>query len=175
MKTLIILMILFLTAGACFAQKGSTSGYRVRAGKSNITVTYKGKSHMIKAGDYIDAAKVTSSKILFVSHIDKFTYLLIDVTGQSKAVGDMHECGAGMESNLIRIKLSPAWKVTEMDGVLYDSCWSSVVSEDGYSIKGNILNVEYDNIREKENTRLEYDANNPEGAFKIEKKKIEDN
>jgi hypothetical protein len=173
MNKALILIVIFLSAIAGFGQKVSASGYRARATRTTITVTYRGGSHSFKAGDHIDAARVTGAKVLLASRIKNFTYLLLDVTGTSKAHGDMHECGAGTESNLIRVKLNSKWRVTEMDGVRYDSCWGSVVSEEGYAIKNGVFKIEYDDIRNRESMNLAYDANDPEAGFKIEKKKLE--
>jgi uncharacterized protein YdeI (BOF family) len=172
MKKFIILIILAFCSLPALAQTNKTSAYKIRTVGGNFVVTYQGKAHKIKTLDYVDAAKVTGTKILFVSHINKFTYLLIDVTGQSKAKQDDRQCGAGIESNLIRVKLNSKWAVSEMDGVRYESCWSSIDSE-GYEIKGRILSLEFDNSRDDENVKLKYDADNPEGAFQITKKKIE--
>jgi hypothetical protein len=163
-----------LTALTGFSQAVSKKGYRVSAVKGKLTVTYRGKAHSMKpAEEYIDAARITGTKILFVSKVRDFTYLLIDVTGQSKSRRDARECGAGTESNLIRVKLDGKWQVTTMDGIRYESCWSNIDAGDGYTIKNNVLSVEFDNFHDDENVKLEYDANDPEGAFKIAKKKIE--
>jgi hypothetical protein len=163
MRYLIVAFILFLSCNLAFAQK---SEYAIRGKNRTLTVKHKGKAHALRLDDdMIDAAKITETEILFADRKGAFTYLLIDVVGDSKEKPDDRQCGAGTESNLIWIKLNAAWKIAESASERYESCWSGVTSGDGYKINGNLLTVEFDNFRDNVNVKLSYDAGEPEKGF----------
>lgn len=169
MKHLFTIIVLLSAAGFAFAQK---SEYTIRARSEQLVVKHKGKAHTLRLGDKIDAAKITSTEILFANRKGGFTYLVIDVSGQSKAKSDDRQCGAGIESNLIWIKLDAAWKIADAGSERYESCWSSITSDDGYKIKGNTLTVELDNIREDVSVKLFYNADEPEKGFQKQSAKL---
>ncbi|HEX8368050.1 MAG TPA: hypothetical protein VF604_05880 [Pyrinomonadaceae bacterium] len=163
MKYLIVAFILFLTVNFAFAQKRE---YTIRARSEQLVVKHKGKTHTLRlGGDKIDAAKIKDTEILFANRKDGFTYLLVDVIGQSRDKQNDRQCGAGTESNLIWIKLDAAWKIVEARSERYESCWSGITSDDGYKISGNLLTVEFDNFRDDVAVKLSYDADAPEKGF----------
>ncbi|HEX8738011.1 MAG TPA: hypothetical protein VF721_21945 [Pyrinomonadaceae bacterium] len=163
MKYLIVVFILFLTANFAFAQK---SEYAISGRNSRLIVKHKGKAHALRLdSDKIDAAKITGTEILFANRQGAFTYLLIDVVGDSKEKSDDRQCGAGVESNLIWIKLDAAWKIVESASERYESCWSGITSQDGYRIDGNLLTIEFDNFRDDVTVKLSYNAGEPEKGF----------
>lgn len=163
MKYLIAAFVLFLSVDFAFAQKHE---YTIRARSERLIVKHKGKAHTLRLGsDKIDAAKITNAEILFANRKDGFTYLLVDVAGQSKKKSDDRQCGAGTESNLIWIKLDAAWRIIDAVSQRYESCWSGITSDDGYRIKGNLLTIEFDNFRENVTVKLSYDADAPEKGF----------
>jgi hypothetical protein len=162
MKYLIAAIVLFLTVNFAFAQKGE---YAIRARSGQLIVKHKGKAHALRLGDKIDAAEITNTEILFADRRDAFTYLLVDVVGDSREKQNDRQCGAGIESNLIWIKLDAAWKIVEAASERYESCWSSITSQDGYKINGNLLTVEFDNFREDVTVKLSYNAGEPEKGF----------
>jgi len=170
MKYLSTVLVLFLTAGFAFAQK---SEYTIRARNERLVVKYKGKAHTLALKDKIDAAKITETEILFASRKDGFTYLVVDVIGQSREESNDRQCGAGIESNLIWIKLDAAWKIVAASSERYESCWSGITSDNGYQIKGDTLTIELDNFRENINVKLSYNAAEPEKSFRIEQKALE--
>jgi hypothetical protein len=163
MKYLIVAFILFSTVNFAFAQK---SEYAIRGRNGTLTVKHKGKAHALRlGGDMIDAAKITETEILFANRKGAFTYLLVDVVGDSKEKSDDRQCGAGIESNLIWIKLDAAWKIVKSASERYESCWSGITSGDGYKINGNLLTIEFDNFRDNVNVKLSYNAGEPEKGF----------
>jgi hypothetical protein len=170
MKYLLLVFVLLLASGSASAQK---SAYTIRARNERLVVKYQGKAHPLTLGDKIDAAKITGTEILFANRQGAFTYLLVDVVGQSKEKSDDRQCGAGIESNLIWIKLDAAWKIAAAQSERYESCWSGITSDDGYRIKGNTLTVDFDNFREDVNVKLLYNADEPEKGFRIERKALE--
>jgi hypothetical protein len=172
MKYLSVAFILFLTANFAFAQKRE---YTIRFKNERLIVRHQGRAHALRlGGEMIDAAKITEAKILFANRKDGFTYLLVDVIGDSKDKSDDRQCGAGTESNLIWIKLDAQWRISDSKSERYESCWSGITSDDGYKINGNLLTIEFDNFRERLNVKLSYDAGEPEKGFQIEQKALKD-
>jgi hypothetical protein len=171
MKFLICLTFLILaTCTFAFAQK---SEYRIRAKGNQIVVRYKSKAHALNLVDKIDAAKITDTEILFANRKDGFLYLVVNISGQSKAKQDDRQCGAGIESNLIWIKFDSTWKILDSNSVRYESCWSSTTSNDGLQLKGNLMFIEIDDFRKDVNIKLSYDSDKPEVGFQITQKALE--
>ena len=169
----IVALILLITSFA-FAQKSAKSTtYKVHAKGLKLIVTYQGKAHTLNTSEQIDAAKVTDTEILFTNRKDNFTYLVVDVIGQSKAKQDDHQCGAGTESNLIWIKLDAAWKVVDIKSVRYESCWSTTTSEEGYKIKNNTLTINISDFHRDVDAIVSYNASEPEKGFIIKELAIE--
>ncbi len=54
----------------------------------------------------------------------------------------------------------------------YESCWAPITSSDGYKIKGNTLQLEYSDLREDKEYKITYDADRPEGGFRVEESAI---
>ena len=175
MKFVIILTIILVAGGLVFGQKHSKEVYKIRAKNRLLIVTFQGKMHTLKTTEQVDAEKVTDTEILFADRKDNFTYLLVDVIGQSRAKQNDRQCGAGIESNLIWIKLDLAWKISDINSVRYESCWSSVNSYEGYKITGKTLSIELNNFRENQNVRLLYNAEEPEKGFQIQQNTLDDN
>jgi len=173
MKTIIIFIVIFSASTLAFGQKAKKDVYKIRARGFQLVLTYQGKTHTIKTtSEQIDAAKVTGAEILFANRKDDFTYLVVDVSGQSREKENDRQCGAGTEANLIWIKLDAKWQIADMKSERYESCWSSVTSNDGYKIAGNTLSIEFDNFRDDLNIKLFYNADKPENGFQLEKKAL---
>lgn len=175
MKSVIIFTVLFLACGSALGQKQAKSSYKIRAEGRQLILSFQGKTHRLNTIEQIDAEKVTNTEILYAGKKDNFTYLVVDVSGQSRAKQNDRQCGAGIESNLIWIKLDSMWKISGINSVRYESCWSSVNSEEGYKINGKTLFIELNNFRENQYIRLSYNADEPERGFQIEQKALKDN
>lgn len=166
--TIFIIIILFSLSFA----DAQTSQFKIHFRKQQIVITNKGKSHTLNLNDKIDAAKMTSAEILFANRKDRFTYLVIDISGQSKIKQDNRQCGAGTESNFIWIKLNSTWKILDSNTVRYESCWSSI-SNDNYQKKTNSLSIEIQNFRDNQDIKLFYSSKEPEKGFQITQKPLE--
>ncbi|MEP6902491.1 MAG: hypothetical protein ABJA66_12120 [Actinomycetota bacterium] len=175
MKAVIITIFLCFASVLAFGQKPIKTVYKIRAKDSTLIVTYQGKAHKLAITEKIDAAKITDTDILFADRKDGFTYLIVNVSGWSKAKQDDRQCGAGVESNLLWIKLNPAWKITEIKSAHYQLCWSSIDADDGYKINGNLLNVEFNNFRDNVRVKLTYNAELSELGFQILETKLKEN
>lgn len=177
--SLLTFAIALLMEGGVFAQNGSgQSGIKARGRGRKLILTSQGKSHALDVKESIDAAKLDHASVLFATRRPDFTYLLVDACGPSRLQSNDRQCGAGRECNLLWIKLDAGWKIGDIKSTRYESCWAPVSSDDGYKIKGHILQMEYSDFREKKNYKLTYDADRPESSFVIEEsaiKEAEDN
>lgn len=166
MKYLLTVLILFSTCAIVFAQKQTKSEYTISFKNRQLSVRHQGRSHQLALdADQIDAAKITEAKILFADRKNGFTYLVIDVSGQSRDKENDRQCGAGVEANLIWIKLDSSWKISEAVSERYESCWSPITSDEGYKTNGRTLTILIDNLRDDVSIRLSYNANQPEKGF----------
>jgi hypothetical protein len=143
---------------------------RARAADS----AHGGRTQALALGDKISAARLDSVKLLLVTRRDGFVYLLADAYGPSKLKGDMHECGAGEEFDLVWLKLTTAWRFVEARSARYESCWGSVTSDDGYKIERRVLRIAYSDFKWKRESRLTYDADQPERGFTLEESEMKD-
>jgi hypothetical protein len=168
MRALIICTVVFwLIVGFAF---GQTSDYKLRFKKDALTLVYQNKKHKLNLVEQIDAARIEEASVLFAGRDGDFTYLVIDVSGMSKEKSDDRQCGAGVEANLIWLKLDAKWQIAAVDSVRYESCWASTTSDEGYKIDGKTLNIEIENFREDVFLKMSYNAEKPEKGF--EKKQI---
>lgn len=158
-------------------------GQGADARKPKVTLRGKGQTLVLMSGgtrrtyplkDRILAARLDEVKLVFVSRVLSFTYLVVDACGPSKLVPDARQCGAANECSLLWIKLDGAWKMSEIKSARYESCWQSASSSDGYKVNGRKLSMEYDDFSEKKNYKLSYDAEQPERGFQIEEAALED-
>lgn len=174
MRTLIIIAVVFwLIVGFAFGQSLEKTEYRLRVKNNGLTVKHKGKTHKLNTADKIDAAKIDDAAVLFLDRKDGFTYLVVAVSGSSRVESNDRQCGAGVEANLLWIKLDARWQTADINSVRYESCWSSVSSNEGYKIDGRILSIEFNNFRDDVNVKMSYNAEQPEKGFQIEQKALE--
>jgi hypothetical protein len=122
----------------------------------------------------VDAAKLDDVSVLFATRRADFLYLLVAACGSSKLKPDDRQCGAGEECNLLWIKLNASWQINDIKAVRYESCWAPITSNEGYKIKGNTLQMEYSDFREKKEYKLTYDADQPEGGFHVAESAMKD-
>ncbi len=175
MKTAIFIIVLCFAANSAFAQKSNDPSYKIRARNGGVSVTFKGKAHWLNVSGQIDAAKVTETELMFANQKDGFRYLVIDISGWSREKQNDRQCGAGVESNLIWLKLDSAWKILDVKAVRYQSCRSGIDLNDSFKSTKNSLNIEFDNFRDDVKTKLSYNADEPEKGFQIEETKLKEN
>jgi hypothetical protein len=135
----------------------SQSSIRARGRGRKLVLVSRGKSHLLD-----------DVSVLFETRRADFTYLLVAACGPSKLKSDDRQCGAGMECNLLWLKLTSGWQIGEIKSVRYESCWSPITSTDGYQISGNTLRMEYSDFRKMMSYKLTYDAAQPEKGFQVE-------
>ena len=158
------------------AGQGAGPRLTVRARGRGLVLSEGGRRHALALGGQIDAARVEDVSLLFVTRRADFTYLLLDVCGPSKARPDDRQCGAGVECNLVWVKVDGLWRVSVSPrSVRYESCWLPITSADGYKVEGRVLRMQYSDLREQKEYRLIYDAEQPEQGFVVEESPASDN
>ena len=173
MRTLIAALALLLAATPAPAQRDAAAGFRIRGRGRLLVLTEKGRSHGLNLGEQISAARLEDVELLFAARRGSQTYLVVAACGSSKLRPDARQCGAGVECDLIWIRLGAGWRVADSKAVRYESCWAPVTSADGYKISGGRLELEFDDFREKVSRRVTYDADQPEKGFQITERPLE--
>ena len=168
--------LVLLAAGLAFAQAGARGepDLKVSGSGRRLVVRGGGLRRLLDVKDEIHAARLEEVKLLLVTRRKPFTYLVVDACGPSKAVPDARRCGAADECALLWIKLDAAWKMSAIRVARYESCWQSSSSSDGFKISGRKLTMEYDNFSESKSYKLSYDAEEPEGGFRVEESPLSD-
>ena len=174
MKTAIITIILCFAVNLACGQASTNPAYKIRASKGGVTVTFQGRRHWLNVSEHIDAAKVTSTGVMFASQKDGLRYLVIEVSGDSRDGNYDRQCGAGIESNLIWLKLDAAWKILDVKSVRYQSCWSGIDLDGPFKVTKTALTMGFSNSRDDVNSKLTYNADEPEKGFQIEETAIKD-
>ncbi len=161
------LAVLLLGSGVQAQRSNKNAAIKLRVRGRQLVLTAAGRTHLLKlADDKIDAAKLESAQIIFVSRRPEFTYLLVDACGQSKLKQDARHCGLGTECNLLWLKLTPAWRVAEARSARYMSCWYPTSNEE-FQVKGRTLSVAYSNYHTERKVQFSYDAEQPERGFTL--------
>jgi hypothetical protein len=174
--SILMLALSLLLPGAAQAQKNSPgpSGIKARGRGTRLVLTSKGKRHVLDVSHNIDAARLEEVTVLFATRRQDFLYLLVSACGPSRLESNDRQCGAGQECNLLWIKLNAAWQLNDIKAVRYESCWAPVTSQEGYQLRGNTLQMEYSDFREKKEYKLTYDADRPESGFHVEESAMKD-
>ncbi|HEY9283327.1 MAG TPA: hypothetical protein VIP46_07730 [Pyrinomonadaceae bacterium] len=173
MRTLIVALALIFAAPRAPAQTGAAAGLRVRGRGRLIVLAERGRSHRLNLGDQISAARLEDVELLFAARGGSSVYLVVAACGPSKLRPDARQCGAGVECDLVWIKLDAGRRVADSKAVRYESCWAPVTSADGYKIGGGKLELEIDDFRENVSRRVTYDAGQPEMGFQIAERPLE--
>ena len=173
-STLALAFVLLIQSGAQAQNASGQSAIKARGRGTKLILTSRGKAHVFEMGENVDAAKLDDVSILFATRRPDFNYLLVAACGPSRLESNDRQCGAGLECNLLWIKLSTGWKLSDLKSVRYESCWAPVSSPEGYKITGHLLQMEYHNLSEKLNYKLTYDAERPESGWTIEESVIKD-
>jgi hypothetical protein len=171
---LFVLLPFHVAAARATTERAVTPSIKLRARGRRIVLTAGGRTQTLALGDKISSARLDSVKLIFVTRRAGFVYLLADARGQSKLRPDMHECGAGEEFDLVWLKLNARWRLVEARSARYESCWGSVTSDDGYKIEKRVLRVAYSDFKWKRESRLTYDADQPEHGFTLEESEMKD-
>lgn len=165
-----------LAVSACLPSGGAQggAGERVTArakGRQSVVVRERGRSHTLDLTKHVDAMKIEDVSVLFLTRRNDATYLVLDVCGLSKVPPDDRQCGAGIECNVVWLRLDRAWRVGEGRNVRYESCWSSVGSE-GPRVAGRLLTLAVEDFRDEVRREVSYDADRPEAGLTIKESAI---
>ena len=136
-------------------------------GRGAVVVTERGRGHTLDLTRQIDAARIEQASALLLSRAGAFTYLVLDVCGLSKVpAGDGH-CGAGVECNVVWLKLDAAWRVRGAQNQRYESCWAPVTLADEMKVEGRRLSFTVEDFREDVRREVAYDADNPGAGLTV--------
>ena len=172
-----VIVVLFALCLACAAQAGAGAApqgaVRVRAkGRRAVVVTERGRAHTLDLTGQIDAMRIEEVSATFLSRAGGFTYLLLDVCGLSKVPPDDRQCGAGIECNVVWLKLDAAWRVRGAQNQRYESCWAPITSEEGPKVQGRRLTLVLEDLREEVRREVAYDADNPDAGLNVKQTPI---
>ncbi len=170
----VLLVSACLLSGAWGARAGAAQGggaaekVTARAkGRRSVVVRERGRSHTLDLTKHIDAARIEEVSVLFLTRKGEDAYLLLDVCGPSKVPSDDRQCGAGTECNVVWLKLDSAWRVGDAQNARYESCWSSVSSEEGPKVAGRLLTLALEDFRDEVRREVSYDADRPEAGLTV--------
>jgi hypothetical protein len=154
-------------------QRRATDKVIVRAkGRTGVVVKERGRAHTLNISKHIGAARINDVSVLFMTREGASVYLVLQVCGLSKLPPDDRHCGAGVECNIIWLKLDNSWRERKAQSELYESCWLPITSDDGPTIVDGRLLLQYDDLREEMHYKVDYDADHPGKGFVVEKKPI---
>lgn len=171
-KTLAVLS-LCATLLCCAAAAPPQAPLKVRArGRTSVVVTERGRARTLDLTKQIDAARIEQASALLLSRAGGFTYLLLDVCGLSKAQPDDRQCGAGVECNVVWLKLDAAWRVRGAQNHRYESCWAPITSEAGPKVEGRRMAVTLEDLREEVRREVTYDADSPDAGLTVKQTPI---
>jgi hypothetical protein len=141
-KTVAILLAL-CAASSLMAQSNIPLGARLKLRwKGSIVYLREGDNeHQLDLKDHSHAVSLDRVVLQSAKEAGGFIYLLLDVTGPSKLPRDSHQCGAGNESDLVWLKLTPDWKAQDAGDFRYESCWSDISPDDPPKWTGDTLQV----------------------------------
>ncbi|HKG11933.1 MAG TPA: hypothetical protein VKB12_01285 [Pyrinomonadaceae bacterium] len=165
---IIILASLCLAFGGA---RGASAQGRARArakGHGSVVVTERGRAHTLNLSKQIDAAHIEDASVLFLTRRGGFVYLVLTVCGLSRFPPGDRQCGAGIECNLVWLKLDGRWRALDSKSERYESCWAPITSEEGPKVVGKLLTLVYEDLRENLRHEVTYDDDSPERGLKSE-------
>ena len=161
-------LLLLFVACMLWASAGAQGPLKVRAkGRRTVVVTERGRKHTLDLTGQIDAMRIEEVSVPLVSRADGFTYLLLDVCGLSKVPPGDGMCGAGIECNVVWLKLDAAWRVRGAQNQRYESCWAPITSDEGPKVEGRRLTFTVEDLREEVRREVTYDADDPEAGLTV--------
>jgi hypothetical protein len=174
-KAAAVLLLLCLARPGGVASRGAAQqpdakqGINLRTrGRGAVVVRDGGRSHVLDVSQHIEAARIEDASQLFLTRKGGFVYLLLQICGPSKAKPDEHECGAGIECDLVWLKLDETWRERDAKSVRYESCWQPITSDEAPKVSGRTLTLEFDDLRDNTTHEITYDADKPEAGLKAE-------
>ena len=163
-----VVLLSLCVSCAAWASAGAQGRVSVRAkGRRSVVLTERGRSHTLDLTEHIDAMKIEDVSVLLLTHRGEFAYVVLDVCGLSKVPPDDRQCGAGIECNVVWLKLDRARRVREGQNARYESCWAPITSDEGPKVLGRHLTLALEDLREEVRREVTYDADSPEGGLKV--------
>ncbi|MFL6333449.1 MAG: hypothetical protein ACJ754_09100 [Pyrinomonadaceae bacterium] len=171
---ILVLLALSLVCAAGTQTGAAPQGaFKVRPkGRLSVVVTERGRAHTINLTEQVDAMRIEKASTLFLSRAGGFTYLVLDVCGLSKVPPDDRQCGAGVECNVVWLKLDAAWRVRGAQNQRYESCWAPITLEDEMKVEGRRLSFAVEDFRKEVRREVTYDADHPETGLTVKESPV---
>jgi hypothetical protein len=167
-KGAILLLLLWLAwAGApendaVAQQPAAKQGIALRTrGRRSVVVRDGGRAHVLDLSQHIEAMRIEDATELSRTSKGGFVYLVLEVCGLSKVPPDDRQCGAGIECDLVWLKLDDGWRERDAKSVRYESCWQPITSDEGPKVNGRTVLLVYDDLRDNTRREVSYDADKP--------------
>lgn len=125
---------------------------------------YQGLSLDLKR--FSGAALITTGNLLSVKVQGQITYVVVEVSGPTRASGGSGYCGAGEEANLIWLKLRGP-EVLDVSSVRHYSCAFSIETLNRPQDMKEQWRVEYESFSEKRKFVWTYDERTPERGVSV--------
>lgn len=171
-KAAAVLLLLCLARADAVVSRGAAQqpaakqGIALRKrGRVSVVVRDGGRAHVLDLSQHIEAARIEDASQLFLTRKGGFVYLLLQVCGLSKVPPDDRQCGAGIECDLIWLKLDDGWRERDAKSVRYESCWQPITSDEGPEVKGRTALLVFDDLRDNTTHEISYDADKPEAGL----------
>jgi hypothetical protein len=162
---LLLLCLAWATAAsksAAAQRPAAKSGIALRTRGRRVVVRERGRSHVLDLSKHVEAMRIEDASELSRTRRGEFFYLVLQVCGLSKVPPDDRQCGAGIECDLVWLKLDGGWRERDAKSVRYESCWQPITSDEGPKVNGRTLLLEYDDLRDNTRHEVTYDADRPE-------------
>jgi hypothetical protein len=128
---IICFAVLLEVSGVAQSQKPLGAQLRVRWEALNVVVIQDGAKHRYRVDAEVPAYSLHSVKLLSAKRGGDFTYLLFDISGQSRGPEDAQSyCGKGEERSLVWMKLDHDWNKIDSQHFVVESCWDTASLEE---------------------------------------------
>ena len=132
------------------------------SGRRAVVVRERGRAHVLDLSKHIEAMHIEDASELFLARRGEFIYLVLQVCGLSKVPPDDRQCGAGIECDLVWLKLDGGWHERDAKSERYESCWQPITSDEGPKVSGRRLVLVLDDLHDWVRREVDYDADRPE-------------
>jgi hypothetical protein len=150
-------------------QPAAKQGAALRTrGRRAVVVRDRGRSHVLDLSQHIEALRIEDAAELSRARKGGFVYLVLQVCGLSKERPDDRQCGAGIECDLVWLKLDESWRERGAKSERYESCWQPITSDEGPEVSGRKVRLVFDDLRDNTRHEVTYDADKPEEGLTTE-------
>jgi hypothetical protein len=135
----------------------------------------KGKDRFEYALDSkLHSTEIVSAKLLSAKEHEGFSYLLLEASGPSRGQSAASSyCGAGVETDLVWLKLNTKWEVVDSSSFLQGSCFETADGPDEGEWNGPVYSLEVTNYHDNAIYLVKYSYREPEKGLQITSKPVQ--